>query len=80
MKLLLLSPTKVVFDGEVESVTVPGTQGSFTVWENHAALISTLERGLVSCRGVDGEISFEVDGGFVEVRNNEVSICVEKLL
>ena len=72
MKLLLLSPTKVVFDGEVESVTVPGTQGSFTVWENHAAL--------VSCRGVDGEISFEVDGGFVEVRNNEVSICVEKLL
>ena len=80
MKLLLLSPTKVVFDGEVESVTVPGTQGSFTVWENHAALISTIERGFVSCRGVDGEISFEVDGGFVEVRNNEVSICVEKLL
>lgn len=81
MKLLLLSPEKTLFDGEIESVSIPGTQGMFTVWAHHAPLITTIEKGTVSCRTAAGdEKHFTIDGGFAEVRDNVVSVCVEKVL
>ncbi len=78
MKFLLLSPEKTLFDGEVESATLPGTKGIFTVWEHHASLLSTLERGKVTCKADGAERHFEVSGGFAEVKDNVVSVCVEK--
>ena len=67
-------------------MTVPGELGSFTVWENHAALISSLKEGELTARhkDMDGKTekteTFKIDGGFVEVRDNEVSVCVERVL
>ncbi len=78
MKFLLLSPDKTLFEGEVESVTLPGTKGIFTVWEHHAALLSTLEKGKVVCKLSGVEHQFAVNGGFAEVKDNIVSVCVEK--
>ncbi|MDR1678933.1 MAG: ATP synthase F1 subunit epsilon [Prevotellaceae bacterium] len=78
MRLLLLSPEKTLFNGETDSVTLPGTKGQFTVWEHHAAMISTLNPGEVHFRTAQGEQVFAIDSGFVEVRNNVVSVCVEK--
>lgn len=86
MKFTLLSPQKTLFEGDVDSVTVPGELGSFTVWQNHAALISSLKQGELVARTENGDgkntksVSFLVDGGFIEVRNNEVSVCVERVL
>ena len=80
MKFLLLSPEKKLFDGEVDSVTIPGTKGMFTVWSHHASLITTIEKGEVVCKTADSEQKFLVDGGFAEVKNDIVSVCIERLL
>ena len=73
LKLKIVSPEKVEFTGEVESVKVPGTMGNFEILNNHAPIISTLQKGIVE---YDGQ-QLAILGGFVEVQKNEVSLCVE---
>ena len=73
LNLKIVSPEKVEFTGQVESVKVPGTTGNFEILNNHAPIISTLQKGIVE---YDGK-QLEILGGFVEVQKNEVSICVE---
>lgn len=80
MRLVLLSPQKTLFDGKVDSVTIPGTKGLFTVLPQHAPLISTIEKGTITYKveGIEHKIS--VEDGFAEVLNEVVSICVERVL
>ena len=67
-----------MFDGKVEMVTLPGEVGSFTVLYDHAPLISSLVRGEIKYREEDElEKSIGISSGFVEVRDNIVSACVE---
>jgi F-type H+-transporting ATPase subunit epsilon len=77
MTLEILTPDKMVYQGEVKSVTVPGVQGSFEVLNNHAPIISTLEDGKVIIRSGKGEESFFIKGGVVEVINNKVIVLAE---
>lgn len=74
LKLKIVSPERVEFSGEVESVKVPGTMGQFEILTDHAPLISTLQKGIVE---YNGEL-LAILGGFVEVQKNEVSLCIEK--
>lgn len=78
MTLKVISAEKILFEGEVNSVTLPGSLGSFTVLKNHASLISTLVPGTLSYRA-DEHTELEevkIDGGVVNVDNNVVSVCV----
>ena len=77
LQLKIISPEKMVFNGEVESVLVPGTLGSFEILTDHAPIISSLEKGIVEFSTKEGKKQLEVNGGFVEVKKNEVSLCVE---
>jgi len=78
LKLKIVSPERIEFEGEVESVKVPGTLGQFEILTNHAPIISSLEKGKVVYGLPSGEkIPLEIRGGFVEVQKNMVSICVE---
>lgn len=77
LKLKVISPEKVIYDGDVEFVKVPGTLGSFEVLSNHAPIISSLVKGIVEYVTKDGSRTVDIDGGFVEVENNEVNLCVE---
>lgn len=77
MKLEIITPEQIYFSGEVTSVTLPGTIGLFTVWENHAPLISSLTKGKISYK-VDKDLTeLIVDGGFAEINNNVVTVCIE---
>lgn len=77
MTLKIISTTEVVFEGTVQSVTLPGVKGRFTVLRNHASLISTLDKGVIAYRTENGEEgSFEVGGGIADVDRNVVSVCV----
>lgn len=80
MKLVLLSPARSWFDGEVDLVTIPGSQGSFTVLPQHAPLITSIDSGTVVYRVGDVEHQVRVEDGFAEIKNNIVSICVEKIV
>ena len=73
LQLKIVSPEKIEFDGEVESVLVPGTMGQFEILNDHAPIISSLQKGIVE---YDGK-QLPITGGFVAVQKNEVSVCVE---
>jgi F-type H+-transporting ATPase subunit epsilon len=70
----VITPDEVLFSGEAISVKLPGTSGSFEALSNHAPLLSSLEKGSIVVRTDDGEETFEVSGGIVEVLNNKVVV------
>ena len=72
MKVTIVSPEKTLYEGEVEGVKLPGT----LVLKGHAPIISTLVAGTVECIGNE-PYQITVSGGFVEVANNAISVCVE---
>lgn len=79
MKLDILTPEKVFFSGEVESVTLPGALGSFQILKDHAPIISTLIKGKLEFFA-DGYIhEMEVTDGFVEMNNNTVTVCIDSV-
>ena len=79
MNLEILTPEKKLFSGEVYGVQMPGISGSFEVLDRHAPLISALKAGKVKVlSGVNQELaSYQVQGGFVEVLNNRVTVLLE---
>ena len=80
MMLEILSPEQKLFSGEVESVTLPGTLGEFTVLKWHAPLISSLNQGEIKYRLKNGdEQRVAIRNGFVEVLKNHVSVCIEEV-
>ena len=77
LQLRIVSPERIEFTGEVESVKVPGSQGNFEILTDHAPIISTLQKGVVEYATKEGKASLNILGGFVEVQKNVVSLCVE---
>ncbi|MEM9672355.1 MAG: ATP synthase F1 subunit epsilon [Cyclobacteriaceae bacterium] len=80
MQLTIITPDQEVFEGEVESATFPGSDGSFQVLRNHAPLVSSLGKGEISYRGNAGEGSVTVEGGVVEVLNNTITVLAERVI
>ncbi len=77
LELKIVSPEKVEYEGKVDRVIVPGTVGLLEILENHAPIISLLEKGRVIYHDSEGEHELNVSMGFVEVQKNIVNICVE---
>lgn len=76
--LKIVSPEKVEYTGEVESITMPGVNGGFQVLQSHAPIISILKDGTVVYTDADGRHDLPIESGFVVVQKNKVSLCVEK--
>lgn len=83
MFLEIVTPDEKVFEGEVDSATFPGSEGSFQVLNDHAPMISTLGEGDVKfVRQINKkpeETHIMVSGGIVEVLNNKVTVLAEKV-
>ena len=79
MFLEIITPDKKVFEGEVDSVSVPGSKGSFQMLNKHASIISTLINGKVRVKSKNNEEIFEVKGGVVEMQDNKVIILAESV-
>ena len=77
MTLEILSPEKRLFRGTVSCVYVPGKKAPFVILYNHAPIISVLDKGVVKWKSEEGEQALPVAGGFVEAKNNNVTICIE---
>lgn len=78
MELIILTPDGEAFRGEVQSVTLPGVAGRFTVLAHHAPLITALVAGTVVYRTTEGSNEVTVKNGFAEVNHNIVSVCAEQ--
>jgi len=78
MKLIVLTPGKELFKGDIISVKVPGTSGQFEILKGHAPIVSSLQSGNVRIKTSEGENQeFKITKGFVEVLKNEVSLLVQ---
>jgi F-type H+-transporting ATPase subunit epsilon len=78
LTLEILTPEKKLYSGEVYGVQMPGISGSFEVLEKHAPLVSALKAGKVKVlKDKQQTTSYEIQGGFVEVLNNKVTVLVE---
>jgi F-type H+-transporting ATPase subunit epsilon len=77
--LEIISPVKIVFQGEVKSVTIPGTTGSFQVLQNHAPLISTFSIGKIKIEKDSEEIEYSTGGGVFEVKNNKSVVLAQSI-
>ena len=92
MHLEIVSPEATLFSGEVESVIVPGTSGSFQMLNNHAPIVSSLKDGTVIISGKiqlndnvqnkfiikdDNTTLFEISSGIIEMRNNKLILLAD---
>ncbi len=67
LHLQIITPEYVIFDGEVDTVIVPGKTGRFQMLENHAPIVSTLQPGKIDIHTHSTEvIDFNNDTGKLE--------------
>ena len=77
-QLSILTPEKSVFDGAVEYVEVPGSEGYLGVLAHHAALVTGLAAGRLTVRKPGGGVeTWRVSGGFFEVSNNQATVLAD---
>ena len=92
MQLEIVSPERTLLTADVESVIVPGTDGSFQMLDNHAPIVSTLISGTVKISGEiedsnslpdsfsvisPKEIHLSVSSGVVEMKENKVILLTD---
>ncbi len=75
--LHIVSPEGTLVETEVSAVTLPGSLAPFEVLKDHAPLISSLDQGDIVYVNEGGEQRLPIASGFVEVRDNQVEVCVE---
>ena len=81
MKIEIVTPDSKVYSGEIRSVRVPGTKGSFQVLKDHAPIISTLEKGTVYISDDQGnEVRYEITGGVIEVKKNRIILLADSVV
>jgi len=78
VKLTVITPDKLAYEGEATAVTVPGAAGSFQILKDHAAIVSTLEDGKVIIKiNNNEERTIIIKGGVVEAKDNNIVILAE---
>lgn len=75
----LLSPAASYFDGEVTYAQIPVHDGLVGILPGHAPMISLLGFGHLILRGTGEEKIFVVDGGFLEIKDNQISILANAI-
>jgi F-type H+-transporting ATPase subunit epsilon len=74
MRVEILSPDKLIFEGEADSIQLPGMDGSFGILNNHAPIVASLKDGKVIIKNNGSKQEFDVKGGVVEVLKNKVIV------
>lgn len=78
MNVEIVTPTSLLYSGEVKLIKLPGLSGSLEFMNNHAPIITTLKKGQIKLVDNNGKIShYEISGGVAECSQNKVSVVVE---
>ncbi|MEO6609581.1 MAG: F0F1 ATP synthase subunit epsilon [Aestuariivirga sp.] len=76
----LVSPSKLLFSGDVDSVVLPGTEGEMTILPQHAPLLTALRPGIVVVASASGAQKIFVRGGFAEVNPQGLTVLAERAI
>ena len=74
LSLRVITPDQIALEVEVDSVRLPGVDGSIGILPRHAQMVAALDAGELSWRQGNQEGGLFVAGGFAEVRDNTVRI------
>lgn len=78
LKVSVISPEQTLFEGEVESVTAPAFDGEVGILTSHAPMMTLLGKGTLRLGANGSKGSFQVEGGFLQVIDNQVRVVTEK--
>ena len=76
LNLYIFTPEQMLFQGRVESISLPGSQGRFQVLPGHAPLLSTLTTGALTYRQNGQEHTVKVASGIAEVSEGRVRVLL----
>lgn len=77
--LKIVSPTDIIFEGDVDFTVLPGSEGQLGILAHHAPLFTTLKKGQVKIRQKEIQKTFDISDGFVEVLKNRVTVLVKEV-
>ena len=77
LMLEIVTPEKMAFSGNIEEVTVPGSEGEFGVLRGHASLLSSVDVGELNFTKDGKKTYYAISTGFAEVTSSKVTILVE---
>ena len=80
LKLSVVTPEQVAYEGEIRQVTVPGADGQLTILSKHTSLFSQLIEGEVKIVAEKKPLYMAIGGGFVEVNKNKVVLMVTRAI
>ena len=75
--LAVISPERKLFEGPAKFVVVPAHDGAIGILRDHAPLMALLGTGALRVETATGSLRFRVSGGFIQVKDNEVSVLSE---
>jgi F-type H+-transporting ATPase subunit epsilon len=76
MILEIVSPEAKLFSGEVTSVSLPGVDGHFQMLNNHAPIVSLLQKGLVKITASSFKFDSETEGLFTKVNDQNFTLAI----
>ena len=76
LTLEIVTPERIIFQGVVDEVTIPGTEGEFGVLKGHAPLLSSVACGELSFLKNQQKTRYAVDVGYAEVSSSKATVLV----
>ena len=74
----VISPERTLYEGAATSVVAPAFDGEVGILTNHAPMMTLLGRGTLRVQSASGTERFAVDGGFLQVVDNQVRVVTER--
>ena len=79
LRVSVISPERVLFEGEARSVVAPAFDGEVGILSHHAPMVTLLGSGVLRLEGGSGgDQRFAVEGGFLQVADDEVRVVTER--
>ena len=78
LKVSVISPERTLFDGDATQVVAPAYDGEVGILTGHAPMMALLGRGTLRITESGGERRFAVEGGFLQVVDDQVRVVTEK--
>ncbi len=80
IKLKIITPERIVFEGEVDQVTLPVSDGEVTILPKHRSYIASLKVGEIITKKGSEEDNIAVAGGFIEFVDNQLIVLADEAL
>lgn len=78
LKVSVISPEKVLYEGDASSIVAPAYDGEVGILTGHAPMITALGSGTLRVDGGAGNHRFSVAGGFLQVVDDQVRVVTER--